>query len=194
MKIYLCRHGQTTGDIEDRYGGSYDDHLTDEGKSQGQKLAEQLKGKGIEKIYTSSLSRAVETSEIIKGSVDCDVGVVADLQERNQNGILSGLTRAEAKEKYPELVEEVKDYKNTITGAESYEDFNKRILSAFFTLAKSDHKIIAIVSHGGPIRVILRQVYPNAQFAIEDCAFAELEANGKEIKILNLTGIQIKNS
>lgn len=34
MKIYLVRHGETTGDVEDRYGGWYDDHLTDRGKEQ----------------------------------------------------------------------------------------------------------------------------------------------------------------
>ena len=34
MKIYLIRHGETTGDIEDRYGGDYDDHLSKNGKQQ----------------------------------------------------------------------------------------------------------------------------------------------------------------
>lgn len=28
MKIFLIRYGETTGDVEDRYGGWYDDHLT----------------------------------------------------------------------------------------------------------------------------------------------------------------------
>ena len=31
MLIYLARHGETTGDVEDRYGGDYDDHLTEKG-------------------------------------------------------------------------------------------------------------------------------------------------------------------
>jgi len=65
MRIFLCRHGQTTGDIEDRYGGSYDDHLTDEGIKQSEDLAEKLKKSGIQKIYTSSLIRAKEMSSII---------------------------------------------------------------------------------------------------------------------------------
>ena len=44
MKIYLIRHGQTTGDIEDRFGGDYDDHLTRLGKSQSQNLAKKKPG------------------------------------------------------------------------------------------------------------------------------------------------------
>lgn len=42
MIIYLARHGQTTGDIENRYGGDYEDYLTNFGKEQSLALAEQL--------------------------------------------------------------------------------------------------------------------------------------------------------
>jgi len=63
MKIYLIRHGETTGDIEERFGGDYDDHLTQKGKAQAQNLAEQLQNKGIEKIFVSPKIRARETAE-----------------------------------------------------------------------------------------------------------------------------------
>lgn len=43
MKIYFCRHGQTTGDVEDRYGGNYDDRLTELGLNQSKELAKKLK-------------------------------------------------------------------------------------------------------------------------------------------------------
>jgi len=42
MKLFLIRHGQTTGDLEDRYGGTYDDHLTELGHEQLQATAEKL--------------------------------------------------------------------------------------------------------------------------------------------------------
>lgn len=42
MNIYLIRHGQTTGDIENRYGGSYDDELSSEGEIQAHKLEQFL--------------------------------------------------------------------------------------------------------------------------------------------------------
>ena len=53
MKIYLIRHGQTTGDLEDRYGGDYDDHLTEAGRKQSQRLAGKLASSGIEIIFCS---------------------------------------------------------------------------------------------------------------------------------------------
>jgi len=66
MKIYLIRHGETTGDIDDRFGGDYDDHLTQRGKSQAQELAEKLKGKRIEIIFVSPRIRAKETAEEVR--------------------------------------------------------------------------------------------------------------------------------
>ena len=39
VKIYLIRHGETTGDVEDRYGGAYDDHLSEKEKAQARELA-----------------------------------------------------------------------------------------------------------------------------------------------------------
>lgn len=35
MKIFLIRHGQTTGDIEGLYGGTYDDRLSKKGYRPG---------------------------------------------------------------------------------------------------------------------------------------------------------------
>ena len=53
MKIYLIRHGQTTGDVEDRFGGTYDDHLSDEGVSQVNKMSKMIYNLGIQIIFSS---------------------------------------------------------------------------------------------------------------------------------------------
>ena len=55
MKIFLIRHGESTGDIEDRYGGDYDDSLTEKGFVQAGNLAEQLANEGIELLMHSPL-------------------------------------------------------------------------------------------------------------------------------------------
>jgi len=190
MIIYLCRHGQTTGDIEDRYGGDYDDHLTDLGKNQAIALSNKLAGKAIEKIYSSTKIRAIETANLVNKALACEITEVPDLRERNQNGILTGMVRSEAKEKYPDLAEKLKDYKNTITGAEDYESFSKRVLDALFKIAAENHKVVAVVTHGGPIKVVLRKSKYFPDYKIEDCAFAELEVKGSAIRIIKLNGIE----
>lgn len=189
MKIFLCRHGQTTGDVEDRYGGDYDDHLTDLGKSQAEELAQKLQGKGIERIFSSPKIRTTETADILSKSLVCEVETIPDLRERNQNGILTGMIRAEAREKYPDLVKRVKDYLNTIEGAEDYASFSKRVHESLLEIAKKDYKVLAIVTHGGPIKAILRKIKYAFDYKIADCAFAEVQIVDGQIKLVSLNKV-----
>ncbi|MEK6852241.1 MAG: histidine phosphatase family protein, partial [Nanoarchaeota archaeon] len=109
MKVYLVRHGQTTGDVEDKYGGNYDDHLTDKGKLQSKELADKLKDKSIEIIYHSPKLRATETAKIVSNNLNIKTKVIRDLRERNNYGVLTGLTRSEAKKRFPDQVRELKN-------------------------------------------------------------------------------------
>lgn len=177
MKIFFIRHGETTGDVENRYGGTYDDHLSVKGFEQVAHLSDLLKETGIEIIFSSPLIRTQETSELLAKKLSCEVQIIPELQERNQYGFLSGMMKEEAAEKYPKEVEMLKDRSNTITGAESYEDFSKRVGEAFQSLIeKSEHNSIAIVSHGGPLRVLFRDILKWGELKeIGDCSFVELQ-------------------
>jgi len=192
MKVYLIRHGQTTGDIEDRYGGDYDDHLTEEGRDQGKKLAVKLQNLEIEKIFSSPRIRAQETAEILKAKLNVEVETKDDLRERNLYGVLSGMVKAEAKEKYPELTEQVKDYKNTIEGAESYEHCRDRVVKVFWEISKEDYRTVGIVSHGGALKSVFREILKIEVANIEDCGFAEIEVNGNDVELIKEDGIAFK--
>ena len=176
MKIYVIRHGQTTSDVEDRYGGDYDDHLTNLGVKQVGELAEKIKDFGIETIFASPRIRAQETAKIFNEKLSVEIKTVDGLRERNQYGILSGMKKDEAKEKYPEMVELLKDRFNTIEGAEGYEDFRKRVVDAFNEAAKSGYQTIALVTHGGPIRRIFGDILGmEKKWEIADCGWFEVE-------------------
>jgi len=190
MKLYLCRHGQTTGDVEDRYGGDYDDHLTKLGKKQAKKLSKQLQGKNIEVIFSSSLIRAKETAEVLSKALSLEVVEMDNLKERDWFGILTGMVKSEAKKLHPELVEQSKDFVNTIDGAEGQESFSKRIHKALNKISQKDHKVVAVVTHGGPIKAILRNIKYSPDYRIEDCAFAELETVDNKLSVVGLHGIE----
>ncbi len=157
MKIFLIRHGETTSDLEDRYGGSYDDHLTPKGRDQLAQTATQLVGKGIEIVFHSPLIRARESAEIIGLEIGCAIQPCEGLQERHY-GVLTGLTKAEALEKYPDVVEAHKDPMNTDPDGESFDDFNTRVVTAFEKIKMEEYHTIAIVGHGGSLKRILNLV------------------------------------
>jgi broad specificity phosphatase PhoE len=192
MRIYLVRHGQTTGDIEDRYGGDYEDHLTEEGQRQSQKLAEKLLGKGIEIVYCSPRIRAVETALSVTDKIEVPMEIVEEIRERNHYGILTGLKKEEAKDKYPNMVELLKDTKKTVEGGEDYEGFKKRIIDSWNKLLGVEKGTIMILSHGGPIRIIFREILRKGEIEIGDCAYAVLDTKGDEIKIIEMDGISFK--
>ncbi len=140
--------------------------------------------------------RAQQTAKVLKEKIGCEMKTIEDLRERNKNGILSGMTKNEAKIKYPKLVEEVKDYRNQIQGAESQEDFVKRIKKAFMEVINvAGYSTIGIVTHGGPIWAVFRDIMKNSGvIEIADCGYMILNKEGQKLSIEKLDGIEHKDN
>ncbi len=183
------------GDIEDRYGGDYDDHLTELGRNQAEELGEKLKDKGIEAVLSSPLFRARETAEILAKRLGCAVMVKQHLKERNMYGILTGMKREEAKQLHPELVELVKDRMHTVAGAETYAEFSMRVQLVVREMTKDvRYECIAVVFHGGPMKVVFRDIMKKGEIGdVADCGFAECEVIGKDLVVTHLEGIVLKD-
>jgi len=191
MKIYLIRHGETTGDVEDRYGGTYDDHLSEKGKEQVKELVTKLEGKEIELIYYSPLIRAIETAQVLGQKLSVSLEEIEDIRERNHYGELSGLTKKEALEQFPEEVEELESSPlyHKLPHSEDYYEFAKRIIDAFNKVTETDREVIAIVTHGGPIKTIFREILGFEIEGIEDCAIIELNKDDHGIEIGGMDGV-----
>jgi broad specificity phosphatase PhoE len=196
MKIYLIRHGETTGDVEDRYGGVYDDSLSGKGKEQVKELAEKLSEKNIKAIYYSPLVRAKETAQFVGHVFGAKLFEIDDLKERNMYGVLSGLTKKQALEKFPCEVEKLKvhPYLSYVSNSESYEDFVSRIIKAFEKIIElnEENKTIAIITHSGPIRVLFREFLQLGEFKkLGDCVIIEIEKDEHSFAILSLDNAEL---
>lgn len=100
--IYVARHGQTEFNLKGVIGGILEPNpLSPKGEEQAKILSEKLKNIHFDKIYSSALSRAQKTAEIIAKSQG--VPVIHDqlLNERNW-GSLQGISFDEAQKKHPE--------------------------------------------------------------------------------------------
>ncbi|MBD3304152.1 hypothetical protein GF343_03335 [Candidatus Woesearchaeota archaeon] len=197
MKIYLIRHGETTGDIEDRYGGDYEDHLTEKGKQQSKELSQKLKGKGIEIVYHSPRIRATETANIIAQALGLDKEIVQDLRERNAYGILTGLTKKEALEKYPAEIAELKRDKkrHKVKNSEDYDHFKERVTKALDEVTKNEkYSTIAIITHGGPISCIVREILKAGELKkLGDCAILELKRKDNNYQLISMDGAELED-
>jgi len=195
MKIFLIRHGQTTGDVENRYGGDYDDSLSNKGILQAHEIAEKLKGQKIKKLFVSPKARALETALILKKKVPFELVSVSDMRERNQYGIMTGMIKSEALEKFPDSVEELEATNpyHHVEGSEDYFKFAERVTKAFNQIVNDefskDTKAIAFVTHGGPITVIFRELLGFEVSEIDDCAIIEFDYDGEGFELLSSNGI-----
>ncbi len=196
MKIYLIRHGETTGDVEDRYGGDYDDNLSPKGIRESSLLAKKLKGKGIQIIYVSPRIRAIETASIVNKSLHIQLKIVNNLSERNNYGILTGLIKSEAKRLHPKEVKELeKGINHQVKNSESYTHFKKRIAKTFKEITnKSKYQTIAIITHGGPIRCIIREMLKAGELTeLNDCTIITIKKEKSNLSIINLDGAAIED-
>lgn len=149
MKVLFIRHGESVDDIEDRYGGWADFDLTQKGKNQILRSAEKISNlnEKFEVILSSPLKRALQAAKIIGSQLGVEVRVFEYLKERNLNGILSGMIRSEAREKYPDQVKKHASYEY-VDGSERTEDFANRVKNAIEYLLEMEHKSLIAVTHG----------------------------------------------
>jgi 2,3-bisphosphoglycerate-dependent phosphoglycerate mutase len=152
MEILVVRHGQSVADIECRMEGRADFALSELGEKQAQRAAEWIKEHyKIDVIISSPLKRAAKTAKFISKATGKDI-IFDDALMEWDNGLLAGLYRAEANEKYP-LPEGGRKLHDDFAQAESFINLRARAETFWSKLAhkyeKEGNKFrICLVSHG----------------------------------------------
>jgi broad specificity phosphatase PhoE len=189
--VYLARHGQSDWNAAGRWQGHADRPLTALGLRQAAELAEELADVPLDAVYSSDLRRARETAEAVAAPRGQTVVVLPELREVDV-GSWSGLTRAEAKGRFPQAFRRWADGGQGWDDGETYEHMAERVVEAVRDLAAGHAGgTLLVVSHGGPIRALravalgldvsqhrrLAPVEPNARLsriAVEDGQIARL--------------------
>ena len=151
--------------------------LSEEGRSQARMVGKALAGVRFDGIYSSPLSRALETAELIARETNYpgEVVPIEDLSER-RGGLLEGTTRAEREARNPELAKRFlslpEEERWTLVGAETDEQVLHRFERAISGIRArhSPGARVVVVSHGGVMRAFLRDhfgpgVLPGAERA-----------------------------
>jgi broad specificity phosphatase PhoE len=165
MHFLMVRHAESVGNREYRIQGRVDYVLSEQGVGQAHALGQFLAEHEPKPthIYTSPLSRTLHTAEILRNywatrkSV-AQITLLPDLQEV-KNGILDGLTWAEAKAKHPELCETLMASTDwmPIPGAESLKACRDRAGQVMQSLISQHQNTdrIWLISHGGFLQYLI---------------------------------------
>jgi broad specificity phosphatase PhoE len=162
--MLLVRHGQSTANAQGIWQGQMDFPLSEEGRRQASLAGTGLSGERFEGLYSSPLSRAFETAEIIRDRTGLagEVVPLGGLSERH-GGILEGHTWAEQEHRNPELAEKFlalpEEERWPLVGAETDEEVIARFeatLESIRDLHPAGSRLV-VVSHGGVMRAYLRE-------------------------------------
>ena len=157
-ELLIVRHGETDWNAELRFQGHADTPLNETGRAQARALAEELVDVRADAIYSSDLSRAQKTAEILGARLGVPVTPLRELREIDV-GSWQGLTRAEIEARYPGAYAAWRRGETGWTGGETYASLAERILPALRQIAR-DHPRgrVLVVGHGGTIRTLRAHV------------------------------------
>jgi probable phosphoglycerate mutase len=181
--LVLVRHGETDWNLSGRAQGHTDIPLNDTGRAQARAVAALLAGLRPVRLWSSDLARARETADAIAATTGLTIECDPRLREYDV-GERSGLTLAEAAERFPE---ELAAYRagrtaSLVPGEETTEQVRDRIVPAIldcFAGLSGGETGIAVL-HGACLRVGLMGVigwpwqHARALVGIDNGAFCVL--------------------
>ncbi len=171
--LILLRHGQSQWNLENRFTGWKDVDLTENGVAEAKHAGRLLKDIHLDRVYSSTLTRARRTAQLALGEAEAaggDVGAVKNgdgwkiteddaLRERDY-GDLVGLNKAETAEKYGD--EQVhlwrRGYEINPPGGESLAEVVERVRPYFegeiwpHVMAGEN---VLVSAHGNSLRAVL---------------------------------------
>jgi probable phosphoglycerate mutase len=156
-RLYLVRHGATPHSAEDRFSGTANVFLSDEGRSQAEHLAQRLSDDHLDAIYASPLDRTMETAGILAKYHGITPIPRDGLREIN-HGHWEGLSRKEVEEQFSDEYEAWES--DPFTFAPSEGESGISVLARALPVIREvvvNHKDgnVLVVSHKATLRLII---------------------------------------
>jgi probable phosphoglycerate mutase len=160
--VYLIRHAEPAlPDKRRRFlGARSNPPLSSAGVGQAELLGRRFEQVHFDAVWSSSLTRSLQTAEIVSGQPAGAIHVEPRLREIDL-GLWDGLSDLEVQQRYPsEWAERESDLVGyRFPQGETYRELQTRALAAFISLAeaavRAQHQNILVVGHKGVNRVIL---------------------------------------
>lgn len=159
-RICLVRHGETDWNVERRLQGHEDIPLNKTGVAQARALGARLVDARFDAIYSSDLTRALDTAKQVSKTTGIPITLLPAVRERNF-GVFQGHTREEAEVLFPEIQARVTRREPDFVppDGESLRQCFERIARVLESLADQHAgQTILLVAHGGVLDAARRFV------------------------------------
>ena len=184
-RVYLVRHGTTEWNQGEIFRGRADCKLNDTGRAEARALAEHFQDFSIDSIFSSPLSRALETAEAVAGprglKVLTDTAFI-DLDF----GEWQGLPLKEVEKKYPEVFRLWRERPQEVAfpGGESLAQARARAWEGLALVIKENPgKTVLIVSHRVITKVLILAV-----LGLDDSHFWQIKQDTTAVNCFEYTG------
>ncbi len=178
--ITFLRHGESVGNMENRFQGHADFPLTEKGRLQARALAERWQAEGVlfDRAFSSPLLRARETAEIVCTALGVPIEFDPDWMEMN-NGLLAGLSDEEAEQVAPRP-DFMTPYTRFGRTGESRWEVYLRAGRAVQRILDQPARSTLIVAHGGILNMTMYAIlgiplqadFTGPRFAFHNTTFA----------------------
>jgi probable phosphoglycerate mutase len=193
----FMRHGQAENNVSRTLAGRHiESHLTSQGKEQAADAAKQLKTIPIDKVYVSPVIRAMETAQIVCGTLGMSYEVDERLYEI-ELGKLVGMNYEEVTTKYGDLFLRFYAEHDPILdsfGVEPFAAVKQRVKSLLDdALKKHEDSNVLMVTHLDPIKAALATLLdlkPGALYRLH-IRNASLTVLKHESRIYSLSGVNV---
>lgn len=186
--FYIFRHGETDWNKAKRCQGHSNTALNELGLQQAKTLGSKMTSLPIEIIYSSDLDRAFHTGKTV--SEMCGVEIIKDARLREMNyGVAEGQLFEDAiKAHGQELWQKLMSFtpENDSAGfpdGETRKEARERFLEVLYEIIdQTEHKHIAISTHGGTLRNVLHSFLPSNHelIPIPNCVLYTLTYKSRE--------------
>lgn len=156
-RVFLVRHGATVLSAEDRFAGSVDAALSDDGRAQARSLGARIASEPLAAVYASPMSRAIETAALVTAGRGFGTASVPELRETD-HGHWESRTREEVRAEFPEEYGrwERDPFTFAPSGGETGLQVLARALPAFLAIsARHENDSVLVVSHKATIRLVV---------------------------------------
>ncbi|MEK3786937.1 histidine phosphatase family protein [Paenibacillus sp. FSL K6-1230] len=174
--IGLVRHGITDWNYEYRAQGHTDIPLNDEGRRQAELLAKRMENEEWDYIYSSDLSRALETAQMIGRIKNIEVKTDPRLREMN-GGLIEGTTEQERVNKWGY------GWSKLDLGIEPNDEIVARGMKCIMDICeRHPDKKVLIISHAALIGRTLKKLIPHVD--------TEVHLDNTSVTILNKSQVR----